>query len=103
MDMVEGYGRQRKLGASQVLEAGQTQAEGREARRGGYTLSPSGRNKPDPGAHQPVSGGPQAGIFCISMFMCYICLFQWGLATQGNRYWFSIYGNDKVSLLNNLR
>lgn len=33
MDMVEGYGRQRKLGASQVLEVGQTQAEGREARR----------------------------------------------------------------------
>lgn len=31
MDMVEGYGRQRKLGASQVLEVGQTQAEGREA------------------------------------------------------------------------
>lgn len=40
MDMVEGYGRQRKLGASQVLEVGQTQAEGREVRRGRLQAEP---------------------------------------------------------------
>lgn len=103
MDMVEGYGRQRKLGASQVLEVGQTQAEGREARRGRLQAEPQWQEQARPW-RSPASFRQATGEHLyISMFICYICLFQWGPATQGNRYWFSIYGNDKVSLLNNLR
>lgn len=81
MDMVEGYGRQRKLGASQVLEVGQTQAEGREARRGRLQAEPQWQEQARPwrspasfrqatGEHLYISDVYMLYMF-ISMGTCY--------------------------------
>lgn len=73
MDMVEGYGRQRKLGASQVLEVGQTQAEGREARRGRRQAEPQWQGQARPW-RSPASFRRATGEQLLYQHVYIICM-----------------------------